>query len=540
MKRRNGFLKTVALPLLVAALAYEGTRLIVRWTSPTPAETGSPDLPRSTRPPDAGEILRTAKNDLHGLARRRAMVELASTPSLGALERLRSSGRANWQLPDPVVQACAARDPEATWRFLIGGGDAAITSHAQIVLTEWLKKDPEAFTGILRVTSGFSDRRSIAEAAMRFLEGTDDTLAAAAMKHFEILVSIDPDLANSLTSTGPERDRFLSRLLALKPSNARDRIWAGIADRWLAKDWLAATTWAESLPAESRRQIEARFTETAFASKNPDDGPLVMWAVKWLSRKASSGDVSRLGPLYVKALAQTQPDEALEWAGSHLSGYPLAQAMGSIAATRFATDPDGAREMVANLAAGGTQQTATAAIAMAWARTDPVGAVSWWLEFPHDSNGPTEFTRLRSQLTKAQLEEFSAYALEPETPALPSILASLAVNYENPVSTVDQVEPATGANRERILTSAVSYWATQDPAAAAARLTESPDLLNTTRAKRITDQWYQSDRAATVAWAAGLPDEEIRGSLEASLREKISQDPVLNPKQKRALIDKLQ
>lgn len=539
MKRRNDLLKNVGMPLLVAAMAYGGTRLIVLWTTRAPAENAASNLPRSTRPPDAGELLRAAKYDLHGLARRRAMVDLASTPSLGALERLRSSGKANGQLPEPVIQACAARDPEATWRFLIGGGDAATAAQARIVLTEWLKKDPEAFSGMLRTTSGFSDRRAIAEAAMGFLEGPDDTLAAAAMKHFEVLVSIDPNLALILADTGPERDRFLARLLTLTPSNARDRIWAGIADRWLAKDWLAATTWAESLPADSRRQIEARFTEKAFASKNPDDGPLVVWAVKWLSRKAASGDVARLGPLYVKALAKTQPDEALEWAGEHLSGYPLAQAMGSIAATRFTTDPDAAKEMVASLSAGGTQQTAAAAITMAWAKTDPVGAVSWWLEFPHDTNGPTEFTRLRSQLTKAQLEEFSTYALAPETPALPSILASLAVNYENPASTVDQVESASGANRERILTSAISYWANQDPAAAAARLTESPDLLSAPRAKRITDQWYQSDRQAAVAWAAELPDDDIRGGIGSSLREKISQDPALNPKQKRALIEKL-
>ncbi|BCU77072.1 hypothetical protein [Luteolibacter sp. LG18] len=538
MNRLHPLLKTTLPPLAIACAVYGAARIGKQWQHVL-ASDRSTEPPRESRAPDTGETLRNAR-DLHGLARRRLLVALESTSSLSTLERLRASGASQGDFPAEVIEACAAEAPEATWRFLISGPASVTPGQARIVLTEWLRRSPDILPDVLRMTPAPSDRSAVVSSALdHFLCGEDPSLADAVLRHFDLLVAQDPALAGKLSPTGAERTRCLARLLSLPPSTGRDNLWAGIADGWLKSDWLAATTWSESLPPESRKKLEARFAATAFRSNDPNAGPMIAWAAQWLSKSAPSGDVARLGPVYVEALARSQPDTALEWANARLSGYPLTLAIGTIAATRFSTDPDGAREMVADLPSGGTQQAAAAKVAAAWAKSDPVSAMDWWLGFPHDTAGPVDFSRVSQEWNKEQWTAFRTYAVDEDTPLLPDRLATLVIDTRNPGATVELLEPTGGINRERLLDDAFAQWARQDPGAAASRMLADPILATADRAGALAETWYESDRGATVAWIARLPEGDTRDTVAAALRSRISADPGLSHSQQRSLASKL-
>jgi len=526
MKRHLPTASAVLLPLLAATAAFwvarDGPAVAAFF-----AESTEPPA-KPFREPDAGAKLTAVRHDLHGLARRRELAALLSTPSISVAERLRASGLGDGFYSAEVVSEMARHDPEGAWHLMLEQGRIS-----KEVLQEWLRQEPQAIVTAIASVPSPQLRAELNHTLIDLLLHGDPAVASVIASNLSLL---DP------SSAAGGNLELANRLRILPPSASRDALLESIAGS-AGANWLEVSHWATTLPPDLRTKIETRLAQRALTTEETS-GPFLAWAQQWLSRDAPPDVQTRLGADYIRSLAATNPDAAMTWAGTHLSGFPLAEATGQVVAARFATDPDAAFELVSALPPGGVQSLAATRIAEQWFKIDPTATLLWWNDFPHTREGPSQFLTLSSEWALSQPQQFRQFLDDPSTPALPLTVITGGIGelfHNDPGGTIDWLASLQGDNRDPALNWAFSAWAVNDPEAAAARLSYQPDLLTTEDTRTVAKYFYLqgSDHAPAVNWVASLPEGAIRDSTAATVREWISGESGMTTAQKQSLLSKL-
>jgi hypothetical protein len=297
------------------------------------------------------------------------------------------------------------------------------------------------------------------------------------------------------------------------------------AARWLEKDVAAARAWMKNLPEATQAEIMGSFVERGGIQYNTSPETRAA-AAAWVQNEADPTTRARLGPALVEWMAREDPAAALAWATAHLSAAPLAHATATLVISLYSTDPEGARQMVADLPPGNLRHRAAAEIATAWATEEPAAAVDWWLSQvdPAEaakSSGITAGYRLGEAWFRDDPDSLRARLADPAQPALPMSLAYQAIRQwtkEDPAATLDWAARLPADRRESFLRTTFRDWSDRDAPAAAAAYLGQPDLAPPAAAASIAGNWFRGDPEASIRWTAGLPEGPARAAALENLK----------------------
>ncbi|WP_367871531.1 hypothetical protein [Luteolibacter sp. Populi] len=481
---------------------------------------GIPESALTVAPPAAAE-----RSELRGLARQKDRLVQRNCTSVAALEKLYRSGT----LPDFELQAAlrqaAAHDPEGTWDWV----DARQMSPFQradllrAVAGTWFKTDPDAVLARL-ATAGYWERGQIAGSLIgQLMAGPDGKIAATSAQLDRILDLAYIDAPNTFQNCSAEG---AAKLLALPAGSSRDRLLEMFAAVWLQRDPAASSAWFQQLPAGIRNEAGAQFAERALASRGEGPSAARSFAIGWLLKDAPAVARARLGATLADTMAETDPAAALKWANENLSARPLAEATGKVIARILASDPEGARQMVASLPPGNSRNSAANGLAGAWITKEPAAAVAWWLqniaeEVSRDTNYGSPAYQLGSKWGKSDPQSFRDYFADPAATKLPDAMIRSAMKemMANREATFDWLATLPAEGRGPLIKAAYHEWVYTAPVEAAAAFDSRPELANGDVAQQVATGWYRSDPRAAVGWVSKLPWGGVRESAIAGLKK---------------------
>jgi len=485
------------LPFIAAVVAY----FVAREFRPDPppiAETAAAPAPVEPR------------IELRGLARRADRLATAEAPNPALLERLTRAGSLSPSDRWDLVRRSAQADPEGTWIWLESQdfSDNERNNLRQIIAQVWFPLDPQALLGQLHATS-YDDWR-IAGSLVGLLFSEDPKAAAAAREHLDTLVNLAGPSPSSFFL--PNNDANSALLLSLPEGPARDALTRQYAAWWLENDVVAARGWMKNLPEAAQAEIMGSFVERGIRDFSKPEVRAA--AAAWIRDEADPTTRARLGPALVEWMAKQDSAAALDWATVNLSAAPLAHATATLVSGLFSTDPEGARQMVADLPPGNLRHRAAGEIATAWATEEPAASVEWWLSQvdPAEaakSNGITAGYRLGEAWFRDDPDSLRARLADPDQPALPMSLAHQAIRQwtkEDPAATLDWAARLPADRRESFLRTTFRDWSDLDAPAAAAAYLEQPDFAPPAAAASIAGNWFRGDPEASIRWTAGLPE----------------------------------
>jgi hypothetical protein len=497
------------LPFIAAVAVYFAAREF--RSAPRPAaETAAAAAPNKSRV------------ELRGLARRADRLAAAEAANPALLERLTRAGSLSPGDRGDLVRRSAQADPEGTWAWLESQdfNDNTRNNLRQIIAQAWFPLDPQALLGRLDATS--YDDWQIAGSLVGLLFSEDPQSAAAARQHLDALVNLAGPSPSSFFL--PNHDASSALLLSLPEGPARDALTRQYAAWWLEKDAPAARAWMKNLPEETEAEIMGRFVERGIRSFS--NAEVRAAASAWIRDEADPTTRARLGPLLVESMAREDPAAALDWAMANLSAAPLAQATATLVRGLFSTDPETARQMVADLPPGDLRHRAAGEIATAWAAKEPAAAVDWWLSQidPAEAaknSGIGAAGKLGETWLRADPESLRARLADPEQAALPLSLAYGAIRQwteSNPTATLEWAAALPADRRESLVQTTYREWAAKDSPAAAADFANRPDSAAPTTAASIVSTWFHRDPDAAIRWTADLPPGPAREAALQSLK----------------------
>ncbi len=317
---------------------------------------------------------------------------------------------------------------------------------------------------------------------------------------------------------------------------------------------------ARANPAR-QRELRQQMRELRQGMRDDPEG-----TIEGLLADAEADEQRQLLPSAIALLAQQDPQLALDY----LTRFPdeLRELEGVVLSAAASQDPDSVSQLAEDYArrtgnVGPMSTTLSAlmktdvelalarfdtvpeqfksevalAVGAQYAQQDPQAALSWMLEQPMEDHYLQVAVQMGGPEVQAAAESLLYETTDDE--ARQQLLQAVANNrtQQDPAGTVawlEQFDREPGfANAYQ---SALSQWAGQDPAAAAAHLESNPQYDSAASSSLIAYYWITRDPDAAIAWAQGLDSQESQESATGAMVSALTRT---DPARARDLYDSL-
>ena len=335
---------------------------------------------------------------------------------------------------------------------------------------EWFREDPEGAMEAMRNSRSHWGREK-----PHFLLGflfEDDAKGLEAMGRYldEIITSgrwhesgFYGDIERRFNfAVGQE---LVEKVAGLPESGMKNELWNYAMAGWFYADQQGARSYLSGLPEEERKKAERAFLSERLPLWVSSDAEGRAWIADVLRSEGNRDLLTRHGPGLVDVMANDDMKGALEWAGEHLGGSVLADAVSRTVRRVSYQDIDKAAEVVDGLVFGSIREQAARALVSEISRKDPwaafdrarseedigvaMGGQTWgMLGSALGQSSPAEVRRILS--TSESLDEsFQARAVEK------------ALSRE-PEETKQWAEAMEGPKREELIELVFHAWSAED------------------------------------------------------------------------------
>lgn len=528
-------MKNLLPPLLLAIVALGGGWWLGAESLTHTAAPASTDPAILAAP--VGDTLPAA-----GLARRAALLKKLEHPRAADIQRLMESGEVHGSAVYDLARLWARQDPAGMWRWFSEDGNKRLSAAdvGNVIFPEWFRADPDAAVAAFRGAKYYDFRSSAARGLLSHLLGADDALRQKLLPLLDELTATGAGLDQGL---GKEPE-YATKLLSLPASAARDTLLAQTAHAWLQRDWKGATAWAATLTEPVKSKIMAEFVSTALNPNVPfsfypdneagstKDAACLTWAREWFTTEAPGELRRKLGPDYMRALADTDAGAALAWAQENLSARPLANAV--IEILQHQADPAKARAVVEQLPPGGVKQRA----AFAAAGFPGAESVQWLMgQVKPDA---WDWGQVGAQWAFADAAAFRNFIAAQDSAALPKALVAAGIGNLVRKDAPGTLTWATAFPQTGWASDALRGWSREDPAASATWLKGHPDTsIKPETVKALAGDYFRRAPRDAVAWATALSPGPAREASVTALRQALASTSTIKPDEKTALEAKL-
>lgn len=244
---------------------------------------------------------------------------------------------------------------------------------------EWFREDPEGAMEAMR-----NSRSHWGGNKPHFLLGflfEDDAKGLEAMGRFldEIITSgswhesgFDGDIERSFNfAVGQE---LVEKVAGLPESGMKNELWNYAMAGWFYADQEGARSYLAGLPEDERKRAERAFLSERLPRWISRDAEGRAWIEGVLLSEGNRDLLFWHGPGLVDVMANDDLKGALEWAGEHLGGSTLANAVSTTVQRLSDQDSAKAEAVVDDLIPGGVREQAARTLVLGISRKDPVAA----------------------------------------------------------------------------------------------------------------------------------------------------------------------
>lgn len=314
---------------------------------------------------------------------------------------------------------------------------------------------------------------------------------------------------------------------SMKPGTARQVAMMSVISAMSATDPAAAVRLAEST-GDRQLERQARYTAIhSLARKDPRAA---------LQLSASLGQTSERGLSDMQIIFGTwarQDPEAAMAAAEQMEGPTRDMARRGLVSTLVQTDPEAAWRYAQNLPASAESYADPRMdVIQRWADTDPQAALKAALSISDAQTRPMAISRAVASWSSRDFPAALDYAVGLQDTTLRSeILYAMSMNggadSQKLLNALIEHMPV-GDNFRNAVSNLLGNWARENPAEAAAAVTQLPaGRALSSAVSRVASQWAETGPPSQVlAWAQSLPAGEARANaLEAVFSQMSSRDP---------------
>ncbi len=471
-----------------------------------------------------------------------------------------------WQAQSLIAARWAEVDPQGLRQYM----DTRPTNQQWVFIgalySTWAEKDPDAALAATRDMTNWNMRQN-ALSSIAAAVAKKDPLRAVAIVQEHTTGSMHGDwVMRNVFEQWAKRDPDAARqaALAMKNGPAKSSALAGAMGEWMAAEPMAALTWLDSLPTDSvihrareellshlaskdlnvaKQYIESRATPLSRkeALENmhlaniiwSQDAESIHEAIDWLGTVAKGQLYHRKVQELVGALAQADPDSAIEFMQGMSPGEARMGVISSIAGKLSDQNPSQALEFISNLEYEDERERALQRMSWRFARNNVETASTLISE----SGDPL----VQQQLVRGIAEEWSSYdtdaalawveKLEDEQARSNGLEAVLA-NWvqKNPAEAMAYVESSIDeAEQGNAYTNLFNQWIREDAETAIQYLEKMPEIPEEQQSRlfgNVTRNFFRQDPMAASKWVETLEAGPARDqSVEVLVKNVSNSDP---------------
>jgi hypothetical protein len=294
-------------------------------------------------------------------------------------------------------------------------------------------------------------------------------------------------------------------VLPLPDSRARNDAIARIAGRWASNDVTAALAWVRQLPdgPTKNQAIEGLRTH----SWAPQDLPgMVAYAEALPVGTAKDKLVEIVG----QQLTRQNPEEALRWVRSQLTGRALNRTLDFMVSILNWENPQQAAAIITSMPAGAERDSRINQTAASLAKQDLAAAIAWANQLPESSAIKQAWQGIAKQWAKDDLEAAAEYAVKlPAGVRQNALVEQVTTTWwqSDPPAALRWAQALTAGDRRTLAVfSVVSSWSAEEPEAAAAWVVKCPEgELRDLSMGGVVSRWARTDPAAAGEWLKTFP-----------------------------------
>ncbi len=265
--------------------------------------------------------------------------------------------------------------PTAIQRLaLVPAGEAR--ENALRALTDaWVSADYAAALAWARSLADAGDRRIAIESALVDIAQREPLVVLELAPQNLEGASLERVLATALRKLNETDPTRAASLLSLLPAGGDPHTLAAIeiARTWVTRDAPAALVWLDTLPAGRARDLALGNLLQVWGQQAPD------LAGRHVVQLSPGATLNHVAPVLAATLAQSDPQNAIAWAGTLGSDPARSASLVAIASTWAQRDPAAALAWAITLPADSTRDTAIANAHANW-RLQDASAASTWLD----------------------------------------------------------------------------------------------------------------------------------------------------------------
>lgn len=383
----------------------------------------------------------------------------------------------------------------------------------EVLLTEWMKRDPSALIAALSETSGRpginhlwleQQRGYVVSQLMK----TDPVAALAQMAAWGINRH-RPDLRTLEKWIADNPGRASTLATSIDASVANEEVLRIIGKAWAKTDPAAALAFASNLPAAQRYA----FSGSAISDWAKQD---LKAATAFIAAQNDPGYRGHLAGPLIEAWAANDPSAAFAWSQENLKGAARAQSINSVVKAVAARSMDEATALVNGLETGQTKQLAVNALLETLVknfdpfRPDPAArdaALAWLSTLPDKEAAKQALEKSTWKLFNNDPDAARAFLSGPHADIAPAALwfkAASEMAKANPASAMEWLPGVPAEHQQQATSTVLNTWMSMQPDAATAWVVNLPaGERRTTAFKEI---------ARSIAW---FPDAWAARMLEA-------------------------
>lgn len=348
----------------------------------------------------------------------------------------------------------------------------------EVLLLEWARRDPDAAIAALQGTNNFGTRKLWQFNVGGYLVEKDPERGLRALSEWGI-----DNFAPRMTGVAKwaaANPRHAAEVALAHPAGYTSELAIEtIGKEWSRTDPAGAMEFACARPGSLASSLASTVLK-GWAGQN------IQQAAVWLAQ----ADVSirrRLSPAFVEVWANVDPNNALAWCESNLTGTSLAQTLGRIVNGVAQKNLMGAAEFVANMKPSPARAEAAAAVAKNW-------FPSWRSGKPAPTDAITWLSGLDPASTRRALEQVQWKWSNGDPKGMAELLATLES---------DKVPRSADLNVARSL-------ARQSPQEAFAWASRLPTDRSLAASREAFVEWRHSQPEGAKQWLNDLPPSDPR------------------------------
>jgi hypothetical protein len=344
---------------------------------------------------------------------------------------------------------------------------------AGVLFLEWARRDPEAAVAALQGTNHLGTREAWRFNVAGYLVEKDPERGLRALSEWGI-DNFAPLMSGVARWAAADPRHATDVVLAYPAGYTSQLAIETIGKEWARVDPAGAMEFASLKPGPLATALASTVLKS-WAGRNIEQ------AADWLAR-ADATTRHRLSPAFVEAWAKTDPNSALAWCESNLTGSSLAQTVGTVVNGAAQRDLLAAAGFVTSMKVSPARAEAAAAVAKNWfpgwrsGKTVPAAAIAW-------------MTGLDAASARRALEQVQWKWSNGDPRSMAEFVATVGS---------DIVPPSADLNVARAL-------ARQNPPDAFAWASRLPAARGLAAGREAFAEWRHSQPESALKWLNDLP-----------------------------------